>query len=74
MKWLNRWFFVELAASVLTLAGIWIGSTSLLGASMYLASMVFWFALTINKRIWGLMPLNVASTVVTCINLWRSVA
>jgi len=71
---LNRWLFVELLASILTLAGIYVGSTTALGASMYLASLVFWYALTFAKRLWGLMPLNIASTVVSALNLWRALA
>lgn len=72
--WFNRWLGVELLASGLTLAGIYVGSTTAAGASLYLASLVFWYALTVRKRLWGLLPLNVASTVVTALNLWRALA
>lgn len=73
-EWLNRWLAVELLASCLTLAGIYVGSTTALGASLYLASLVFWYALTVGKRLWGLMPLNIASTIVSLVNLLRAVA
>ena len=73
-NWLNRWLVVELLASCLTLAGIYAGSTTAIGASLYLASLVFWYALTVGKRLWGLMPLNIASTVVSALNLWRAIA
>ena len=66
------WFTVEMAASALTLSGIYYGSTTALGASLYLASMVFWYALTIGKRIWGIMPLNIASTILSALNLWKA--
>lgn len=74
MNWINRWTVVEFCASCLTLAGIYAGSTTALGASLYLASLVFWYALTWRKSLWGLMPLNVATTVVASLNLWRAVA
>jgi hypothetical protein len=66
------WLAIELAASFLTLAGIYVGSTTATGAGLYLASLVFWYALTIGRRLWGLMPLNVASTVVSTLNLWSA--
>jgi hypothetical protein len=71
---MNRWLIVELCASGLTLAGIYVGSTTATGAALYLLSLVFWYWLTVGKRLWGLMPLNVASTVVSALNLWRAVA
>jgi hypothetical protein len=74
MTWLTRWLIAELLASGLTLAGIYAGSTSAAGASLYLASLVFWYAVTVKKRLWGLMPLNVATTVVAAVNLWRALA
>lgn len=75
MRWfLVKWFLIELAASLLTLGGIYAGSTTTLGASLYLASLVFWYALTWARGLWGLMPLNVATTVVSALNLWRSLA
>ena len=63
---------VELAASVFTLAGIYIGSTTALGAACYLVSLVFWWWLTVAKKLWGIVPLNAASTVVSAFNLWRA--
>jgi hypothetical protein len=72
--WLTRWLLVELLASVLTLAGIYVGSTTAAGAALYRASLVFWYALTCKRSLWGLMPLNIASTVVASVNLWRAMA
>jgi hypothetical protein len=69
-RWLDRWFVVELLASALTLAGMRLGSTTSAGAALYLGSLVFWYLLTWRKRLWGLMPLNVASTVVAGLTLW----
>ena len=74
MTYLNRWLIVELLASGLTLAGIYAGSTTAAGASLYLASLVFWYAITWKKSLWGLMPLNVATTAVASLNLWRALA
>jgi len=70
----RRWLIVELLASCLTLAGIYAGSTTAVGAGLYLASLLFWYVLTIGKRLWGLMPLNVATTIVASLNLWQAVA
>jgi hypothetical protein len=71
---MNRWLAVELMASGLTLAGIYAGSTTATGAALYLASLVFWYAVTVKKKLWGLMPLNVATTAVAALNLWRALA
>lgn len=73
MTYLNRWLAVELLASALTLAGIYVGSTTAAGASLYLASLAFWYAITWKKAVWGLMPLNLATTVVAGLNLWRAI-
>jgi hypothetical protein len=64
---------VELLASALTLAGMALGSTTRAGAGLYLASLVFWYLLTWRKRLWGLLPLNLATTVVCGVNFWRAV-
>jgi len=69
-----RWLACELAASGLTLAGIYAGSTTIAGALLYLLSLVFWYAVTVKKRLWGLMPLNVATTFIVSLNLWRALA
>jgi hypothetical protein len=71
--WLDRWFIVEMLASALTLAGMYQGSTTPPGAALYLAALVFWYLLTWRKRLWGLLPLNVASTVVCGVTFWRAV-
>jgi hypothetical protein len=68
------WLTIELLASALTLAGIYAGSTTATGAALYLGSLVFWYWLTVGKCLWGLMPLNVATTIVAGMNLWRAVA
>lgn len=69
-RWIN--LGVELAASALTLAGIYAGSTTLPGAMCYAGGLVFWFALTVRSKVWGLMPLNIASTIVTALNVWQA--
>lgn len=66
------WTIIELHASALTLAGIYVGSTTAWGAGFYLASLVFWWALTYGKRLWGLVPLNAATTIVSTMNLWAA--
>lgn len=69
---MNLLFIVELLASVTTIAGIYVGSTTLAGAVLYLVSVVFWYWLTFGKRLWGLMPLNIAVTIVATINVYKA--
>lgn len=66
------WFFVEAMASMSTLAGIWLGSTTAMGAMLYLISLIFWYLLTWRNRLWGLMPLNIATTLISALNLWAA--
>ena len=66
------WMLVEGAASTTTLAGIYLGSTTLYGASCYLASLPFWVAIMIGKNAWGLLPLNVFTLIVTILNLVKA--
>lgn len=70
MKRLDFW--IETAASVFTLAGTYIGSTTAAGACCYLVSLIFWFWMTFRKRLWGILPLNTASAVIAALNLWRA--
>ena len=69
-KLLDLW--IEIGASVWTLAGIAIGSTTAEGAGCYLVAMVFWFWIMFRKELWGLLPLNLATMVVSSVNLWRA--
>lgn len=61
---------VELLASIFTLAGIFVGSTTFWGAVCYLISLVFWWWLVWLKKLWGIIPLNAASTAISTYNLW----
>lgn len=72
--WLNHLLAVELLASTLLLAALYFGTTTAAGAGLYLASLVFWYWLTVAKRLWGLMPLNVASTVISIVNLVKALS
>jgi hypothetical protein len=56
---------IELAASVLTLTGQGFGSTTLLGASFYVAAALAWIWLTVYTRMWGLMPVNCVSFILS---------
>ncbi len=69
MRFLSTNFLIDLTASLTTLVGMWLGSTTGAGASFYLASSVFWFALMFRRRMWGLAPLNVAALAITCHHL-----
>ncbi len=73
LPWLTKWLFIELLASTLTLGGIYAGSTTALGALLYLISLIFWYWLTVGKRLWGLMPLNIATTFVASLNFLKAI-
>lgn len=64
LLWVNLTRVMELLASILTVTGMALGSTTNLGAIFYAASMVPWWWLTINNKLWGLIPLNCASTII----------
>jgi hypothetical protein len=73
IAWLRKpdsW--IEIGASTFTLAGMFIGSTTIPGAVCYLISLVFWYALCYRKKLHGIIPLNVASTFVAAVNIWRA--
>lgn len=61
LRTLNFW--IELFASLWTLAGIRLGSTTLTGATCYAVSLVFWYWLMVRRRAWGLALINVATTI-----------
>lgn len=63
---------IELLASALTVAGMALGSTTLPGALFYAASLVPWWWLTLRLRLWGLVPLNAAVTLVTAWNIYHA--
>jgi hypothetical protein len=67
-----RLLAIELAASILTLVGMALGSTTIKGAACYLASMVFWFLLMYLRKMWGLLPLNVAVLCTSAYNFWSA--
>ena len=62
---------LELSAAIITLTGQLLGSTTLTGAVCYLFATIIWSWLMIYTKMWGLMPLNIVSAVITCWTLWR---
>lgn len=66
-------FWIELAGSSITLAGIHLGSTTAAGAACYLIALVFWYWTMFRKKLWGIAPLNVATTFIASANLWRAI-
>lgn len=67
-------FAIELVASVTTLAGMKIGSTTLVGAEFYLVSTVAWCAISWRKDLRGIWPLNIGALLVAASNLWATLA
>lgn len=65
---------IELVASVTTLAGMWIGSTTLHGGEFYLVSTIAWCAISWRKSLLGIWPLNICAMLVTGFNLWAALA
>lgn len=68
------WFLVELAASLLTLAGMFVGSSTLNGAAAYLVAQPFWFAIVFGRGLWGLLPITSVATIIAIANIARATA
>lgn len=60
---------LELGASVFTLAGMFAGSTTTFGVLLYFVGTAWWFALSIQSKQWGLMPMNFGALFVLVHNL-----
>jgi hypothetical protein len=56
---------LELSATTATLLGQFLGSTTLHGALAYAVATVLWVWLTIECKLWGIMPLNIVGGVIT---------
>lgn len=65
---------IELLASVATLAGAWLGSTTLHGVECYLVSTAAWCAISWRKSLRGIWPLNIGMLLVMLSNLWAVLA
>ncbi len=65
---------IELVASVATLAGMWVGSTTAHGAELYLVGTAAWMAISWRKSLIGIWPLNIGAGVVSLMNLWVALA
>jgi len=65
---------IQLLASVATLAGMWVGSTTAHGAELYLIGTAAWYAISWRQGLIGIWPLNVGATLVSLKNLWSALA
>lgn len=65
---------IEVVASVTTLFGMKVGSTTLMGAEFYLVASIAWCAISWRKSLWGIWPLNIGALLVTLSNLWAALA
>jgi hypothetical protein len=68
---MSRVRVLELFASVFGLTGMYLGSTTLHGAECYAVAVPCLIACVSIRRLWGLLPLNLAQAVVIGINLFR---
>jgi hypothetical protein len=66
------WLAIQLLASATTLLGMALGSTTYYGAAWYLGSAGVWIWLSIEQRLWGLMPLNVIALAIEIVNFSRA--
>ena len=66
---MNRVRIFELFASAFGLTGMYLGSTTLHGVMCYAISIPCLIACVIMRRLWGLLPLNLAQAVVITINI-----
>ena len=62
---------LEALASAGTIAGMALGSTECHGIIVYFVGQIFWFWLIAVTRMWGLVPLNVVTTIVLIYNAYR---
>ena len=65
---------IEIVASLLGLAGMALGTTTLHGAVCYAIGIpcLMWCVVW-KRKAYGLLPLNLAQMAVTIFNLWRAV-
>lgn len=66
------WLAIEVLASITTIAGMWEGSSTFRGASWYLASTLVWIWLMVERRLWGIAPLNALALTIEVITLTRT--
>lgn len=69
---MTRARLLELAASVFGLTGMYLGSTTPSGALCYAVAVPCLIACVAIRRVWGLLPLNIAQALVIAINLFRA--
>ncbi len=63
---------LELVASLFGLTGMYLGSSTPSGALCYAVAIPCLIGCMAIRRVWGLLPLNVAQAVVIAINLIRA--
>ena len=63
---------LELFASVFGLAGMYLGSTTLHGALCYAVGIPCLITCVYKRKLWGLLPLNLAQAIVIAINVFRA--
>jgi hypothetical protein len=63
---------LQTVASVFGLAGMYLGSTTLHGSICYAVAIPCLITCVYARRLWGLLPLNLAQAVVIGINLARA--
>lgn len=59
---------LEYLASITTLLGMYVGSTTKVGVLLYIPSTIVWWWLMVKGRLWGLLPLNAGGLVVITLN------
>jgi hypothetical protein len=62
---------LEIVASLFGLTGMFLGSTTLYGAACYGVAVPCLIGCVCIRKMWGLLPLNLAQAVVIAINLVR---
>jgi hypothetical protein len=63
---------LELSASVFGLAGMYLGSTTFYGAMCYVVAIPCLIACVCVRRLWGLLPLNIAQAMVITHYLFKT--
>lgn len=65
-------FWIQTAASIFTLAGVGLGTTTPYGSVIYFISCWFWVWIMVRGKLWGLAPFNVVVIIITIGNIFRA--
>lgn len=63
---------VEIITGMFQIYAQFIGSTTLIGSSLYEVVTVSWWIWMFTWKMWGFLPLNVAGAIISTWDLWKA--